>query len=134
MARFKQVRNSSQLYTQNANGSGKSFLNEKTRLILQDSQQVRQPYIPVGTNTDHLIIETAYNDNNTINFNVDDNYNGPREQQLWATNIATGLSEELLGRDQPEWIPKNERITINEQLATPSTLPDMSLIFDKNNK
>ena len=134
MARFKQVRNSSQLYTQNANGSGKSFLNEKTRLNLLDSQQSRQPYIPVGTNTDHLIIETTYNDNNTINFNVDDNYNGPNEQQLWATNIVTGLSEELLGRDQPEWIPKNERITINEQLATPSTLPDMSLIFDKNNR
>lgn len=134
MARFKQVRNSSQLYTQNANGSGKSFLNEKIRLNLLDSRQTRQPYIPIGTNTDHLIIETAYNDNNTINFNVDDNYNGPSEQQLWATNIATGLSEELLGRDQPEWIPKNERITINEQLATPSTLSDMSLIFDKNNR
>ena len=133
MARFKQIRNSSQLYTQNANGSGKSFLNEKTRLNLQDSQQNRQAYISIGTNTDHLLINTAYNDNNTINFNVDDNYNGPLEQQLWATNISTGLSEELLGRDSPEWNVKNQRITINDQLATPSTLPDMTWIYPKNN-
>lgn len=68
MARIKKIFNGT-TFELTTPKSGNSLLNEKTRLIKQDAQQIRTPYITNGYNVDNLIIDTKYNDNNTRVFN-----------------------------------------------------------------
>ncbi len=68
MARIKKIFNGT-TFELTTPKSGNSLLNEKTRLIKQDAQQIRTPYITNGYNADNLIIDTKYNDNNTRVFN-----------------------------------------------------------------
>lgn len=91
----------------NITKSGASLINERTRFYRNQNQQVRSPYIPNGYNTDNLIVNTAYNDQNTINFN-NLKYLNPKKY----FNIYP-----------------NQRNTINEQLATPSTFPNLGIVF-----
>ncbi len=69
MARIKKIFNGT-TFELTTPKSGNSLLNEKTRLSRQDSK-IKISYITNGYNTDNLIIDTKYNDNNTLNFNSD---------------------------------------------------------------
>jgi hypothetical protein len=100
----------------NITKSGASLLNERTRFYNNQNQQIRQPYIPNGYNIDHLITTTtdsnnvvrstfAYNDENTINFN-----------DLKYFNLKEYFD------DNP-----NERNTLSQQLATPSTFHTLNI-------
>lgn len=100
----------------NITKSGASLLNERTRFFNNQNQQIRQPYIPNGYNSDNLITTTtdsnnnvrstfAYNDENTINFN-----------NLKYFNLKEYFD------DNP-----NERNTLTQQLATPSTFHDLDI-------
>jgi hypothetical protein len=94
----------------NITKSGASLLNERTRFYNNQNQQIRQPYIPNGYNTDNLIFEKVYNDQNTIDFN-NLKYSNPKKY----FNVYP-----------------NERNTINAQLATPSTFPDLGFLENNN--
>ncbi len=110
MARIKKIFNGT-TFELTTPKSGNSLLNEKTRMIKQDSEQVTSPHILNGFNINNLIINHAYNDNNTINFNNN-------------INLLNSTSQ---------------RLNISQQIATPSTLPAQLnndsnlLIIDKQN-
>ncbi len=89
--------------------SGASLINERTRFYRNQNQQVRSPYIPNGYNTDNLIVNTAYNDQNTINFN-NLKYSSPKKY----FNVYP-----------------NERNDIpNQFLGSPSTFPDIGFSLE----
>jgi hypothetical protein len=89
----------------NITKSGASLINERTRFYREQSRPVRQPYIPNGYNTDNLNIDMAFNDENTINFD----------------NLKYSSFKKYFN------VYPNERSTIAEQQATPSTFPDLGI-------
>lgn len=92
----------------NITKSGASLINERTRFYREQNRQVRQPYIPNGYNTDNLNIDMAFNDENTINFD----------------NLKYSSFKKYFN------VYPNERNTISEQQATPSTFPDLGITFE----
>jgi len=89
----------------NITKSGASLINERTRFYREQNRPVRQAYIPNGYNTDNLNIDMAFNDENTINFD----------------NLKYSSFKKYFN------VYPNERNTISEQQATPSTFPDLGI-------
>ncbi len=144
--------------TRSKKKSGKSLINEHVRLSKKESLQIRTPYVPNGFNKNTLLFEPSFNDEHVIFFDItnsDDpnfdavyissnvttdfiaseyNFGENRWKIRYPNNNKNEINSELLTAPSLTYTQQNSRINIKQQIATPSTLPDLNYIFNNTSR